>query len=80
MIADPLLSLAHPSVSVLQKQPNKKELRRDDKFRINPAFDSKLKKLVVPQLRGISGAASVRAVQTQIEIGRRQLVDASVVC
>ena len=45
-----LLSLAHPKVKILKKDPNKKECENDHKFKLNTKFKSSNTKFNVPLL------------------------------
>jgi len=78
-LAHHLLSLAHPSVKVLEKKPNNKDLADDHKFRVNPAFTSKLMKVVVPLMKQeVDGKDNDEGDQV-IELQRRHQIDAATV-
>jgi len=78
-IANHLLSLAHPNVKVLEKKPNSKDLADEHKFRINPAFTSKMMKIQVPLLKTVGPADDEGEVDQYIELQRRHQIDAATV-
>ena len=72
-----LLSLAHPSVRILQKQPNSKELAYDHKFRINEKFRPTEEMGVVPLLKPLPAEDDILPSSIQIKIDI--MTDAAVV-
>jgi cullin 3 len=78
-LANHILSLAHPSVKVLEKKPNKKELADDDKFRLNPQYTSKLMKVAIPLLKTVGNDDVDDPNDMVIELQRRHQIDAATV-
>jgi hypothetical protein len=59
-----ILSLAHPKLRILQKNPNRREIKDTDMFRINEDFDSKQNYIKVPLMK--------RRKETSDEIKERE--------
>jgi len=73
-----VLSMAHPTMKILQKQPNTKEIAEDHKFRLNPAFTHKMMKIQVVFLRLDGGSDEKDNDGDQvIELQRRHQIDAA---
>lgn len=76
----PLLSLCHPKVGLLRKNPNTNSLEPNHKFMINKNYRSKLRKVVIPTIHSLG----TKPVDTDISknaiiIQRRTQIDASIV-
>lgn len=78
-ITNPLLSLAHPKISILLKRPNTKHLELSHQFMINAKFVSQLRKVIVPLLRTSVRDPEDRKSVAAIELQRRHMIDACVV-
>jgi hypothetical protein len=77
-LANDLLSLARPSVNVLQKKPPSKSLNDSDLFRLNPNFESPMFKLAVPRVVLVSEDTEEFKSAT-LDVGRQSMIDASIV-
>jgi hypothetical protein len=79
--ADHLVSMAVPSVGLLDKLPKNKELEDDHKFRLNKDFKSQLMKVIVPVMRGlvpdVGGKKEVGP--DPLKLQRQHMIDASLV-
>jgi len=75
-IRDHLLSLCHPNVKVLLKNPNVNALTESDQFMLNPKFDSKLLKVQIPLYRKEKKDDEEAKA---IEIQRNHQMDAAIV-
>jgi len=75
-----LLSLAHPQVAVLKKEPNTKSIRPDHKFTYNQRYTSKLFRIKIPLLsqRAAAGPASTEVPSGVME-ARKNGVEAAIV-
>lgn len=77
-----IMSLAHPSVGILEKKPNNNKLEPDHKFRLNPAFTSKMMRIQVPLMKFATENATSESTEKQdeiIAIQRKHQMDASIV-
>lgn len=73
-----ILSLAHPSMKILKKNPNKKEIHPDDKFMLNKQFQKKAFRVKVPVMK-IGNAGDDEEISKQIKIQRNHQIDAAIV-
>jgi cullin 3 len=75
-----LMTLAHPSYKILQKNPNSPDLSADHKFRLNPGYESKSLRI---QVRIIEIASLCDSEKTkefeEIQVQRRNIIDATIV-
>jgi cullin-4 len=78
-IANHLLSLCHPKVSVLLKRPNSKKLEDNHQFMINPQYKNPLKKVSIPLLRAVESEENSEEENKVIELQRRHQMDAAIV-
>jgi len=80
-IANHLLTLAHPKVGVLLKNPNNDKLEDNHLFKISPKYRPQLKRVQIPVMRlhtkTTSDADSREAKAIQLQ--RRHQIDAAVV-
>lgn len=76
-----LLSLAHPKVRILKKNPNTKQMAPDHTFEYNTAYESKLFRVKIPLLsaRNEEAVDSETAVPASILEARKNRVEASLV-
>ena len=81
-LADALVSLAVPSVGVLDKMPKSKELEADHKFRLNPKYQNQLRRVVVPYMRGLVPLKRKGGQHKHDprELARQHMIDAALVC
>lgn len=78
-LSNHLLSLAHPKVAILLKNPNSKELEGDHKFMINGKFTSKLIKVQIPLLAATISKKAATEEDEAIQMQRRHQMDAAIV-
>jgi cullin 3 len=75
-----ILSLAHPKIKVLLKEPNNPRVDDADKFQLNPAFASKLYKTRVPLIKTTSHVKQEETDRdAEVEMQRKHQVDAALV-
>jgi len=78
-----LLSLAHPDVKILRKNPNNKSMAPDHQFMYNTKYESNLYRVKVPLLSAKVTASSLGSDDKSVSAGvleaRKNLVEASVV-
>jgi cullin 1 len=77
--AAPLLSLAHPKVQVLLKNPNVKELEEAHLFMINPRFTSTSLKVQIPTFHNIDEGKKKNEEDESINLQRQHQADAAIV-
>lgn len=76
----PLLSLCHPKVGLLRKNPNTSSLEPNHKFMINQKYKSKLRKIVIPTIYSLGiKPVNIDIATNAIIIQRRTQIDASIV-
>lgn len=78
-IANHLISLCHPQVKILLKNPNVKKLDEKDKFQINFNYKNPLRKVQVLLMRAAESEESNEEENKTIELQRRHQMDAAVV-
>ena len=78
-IANHLLSLCHPKVSVVLKRPNNKKLEDAHQFMLNAQYKNALKKVAIPLLRAVEAEDSGEEENKAIELQRRHQMDAAIV-
>jgi len=79
-LADALVSLAVPSVGVLDKMPKSKELEADHKFRLNPKYTNQLRRVVVPYFRGlVPMRRKLKKGPDPRDLARQHMIDAALV-
>jgi len=76
-----VLTLAHPKVSIVQKNPNNNKLAPNHKFRLNKGYKNQLFKIKVPVLSnlGKNNDAKRADMEQQTKIRRRHQIDAAIV-
>ena len=81
VIADHLLSLCHPSIQVLLKNPNNTSLEPSHKFMINAKFQAKTARVQIPPLKLWAPAAAQEADESKkaIQLGREIMASAAIV-
>ncbi len=79
ILANHILSLCHPAVKVLLKNPNIKELEPSHQFMINSKFTSELLRVNVPLLSLYSTSKEDDEMKRAIELQRNHIVDCNIV-
>jgi cullin 3 len=77
-----ILSLAHPKIKVLRKNPNTKDIDDDHKFQLNPKFQNARQKIVIPLLSKLKAKQNDKTDQENMEaikLLRRHQMDAAIV-
>ncbi len=79
-LSNEILSLAHPTIKLLLKNPNVKTLNADDQFCINWKYTSKLRQVVLPLLNFQPADNKKQQEEDRvIELERSNRVDANIV-
>jgi cullin 3 len=76
-----LLSMVHPTVKVLRKAPNTKDVEDDHKFAINPKYTNPRTKVNIPIVTSLRppNPNAVVEEEKKIQILRRHQIDAAIV-
>lgn len=76
-ITNHILSLCHPAIKVLLKKPSQNKLGLDHMFMINPKYQNKLRRVIIPLLEKQNDGTDPDA--KAIDIQRRHQMEAAIV-
>lgn len=79
LVADHLVTLAHPTVAILLKRPDGKDLDDTNMFIINPKYKNPLRKVVVPVINGLVPVGAVQQGPDPLVLARRNMIDCAIV-
>jgi len=79
LVADHLVTLAHPTVAILLKRPDGKDLDDTNLFIVNPKYKNPLRKVVVPIINGLVPVTARAEGPDPLVLARRNMIDCSIV-